>query len=149
MKQRLTNSFILVCVCSSLICCNSGNQEQTHAKPLDKSEQFWVDYYDALKKGDTKYLIEHSLDTIQCGDCEIDTIRESEFYKANFLFMHHLDRFKPPENYKEYSIDKDAEIYRVNYRIKWKQAPEGGYNVIYNFIETPEGFRFQGMFPVP
>jgi hypothetical protein len=149
MKRQLMNSFILVCICTFLIFCKSGSQDQTDSKPLDKPDQFWVDYSDALKKGDTKYLIEHSLDTIQCGDCEIDTTQESEFYRADFLFTHHLHRFKPTENYGEYSIDKDEGTYRVNYRIRWEQAPEGGYNVIYNFIETPKGFRFQGMFPVP
>jgi hypothetical protein len=149
MKRRLINKFILVCVCSSLTCCNLENREQTNTKLLDKPEQFWVGFSTALKRGDTKYLIAHSLDSIQCGNCAIDTITDSKFYRADFLFTRHLEKFKLTEHHKEYSIASDEGVYRVNYRIEWKQAPAGAYNEIYNFIDTPEGFKFQGMFPVP
>jgi hypothetical protein len=116
---------------------------------LNRAEKFWIDFEEALKKEDIRYLLEHSLDTVQCGDCGLDSTGKSEFYKANFLFQKHLDLLKTTENFQVYSIFNDEGVYRVNYLIKSRQAPEGAYNVIYTFVDTPKGFLFQGMFPVP
>jgi hypothetical protein len=148
MKQLRAITAFLVGL-SALNACHSGSREQQKARPLSRDEQFWVDFSGALRKEDTKYLLAHSLDTIQCGDCALNAGGESEFFETSFLFTNHIDHFKPKEHFQEYSIYNDEGVYRVNYRIKWRQAPAGAYNVIYNFVETAEGFKFQGMFPGP
>lgn len=103
---------------------------------------------DALDQQNTQYLLDHSLDSIQCAECNLIPEQISEFYTSEFVFKNpvNLKKMKHLPNLKRYSytIFKDDELIRVNYKIKANNS-EGGYNLIFTFVRTKKGDLFHGM----
>jgi len=46
---------------------------------------------------------------------------------------------------EEFDTSENDGVIHVNYHIKSKYAEEGGYNLIFYFAKTRNGYKFQGV----
>ena len=130
-------STILILIFLLTSCNKMKNNEQTEA------DKFWTKYLEALKKMNTEYLIENSFDSIQCGDCAIESINPSEFYNSREFFNNHFDKLMNRAIYQsKYSIYDNNDTVRINYNL-------GNSNRIYTLVKIENKYKFHGTFPVP
>ena len=113
----------------------------------ERADSIW-EYFDrAMETRDIEYLIANSLDTIQCSELQIPSPHYDEYYDARFIFEHHLKELMQLDDLSTSgysSRDEDSLIYII-YDIKSRQAPEGGYNLIFRFVGKGNRYYFAGM----
>lgn len=124
--------------------CESSKQADND-KVLTYADSLWIEFYFALKTENLNYLIENSLDTIQCAECDISI--QNEYHKSEFIFKNHINQLIHLNSLKgkEFSSFQDHEVIHITYFIYSKNAEENGYNLIFTFIQTKDGFKFKGM----
>ena len=140
--------FLIFCfTCLTIISsCNYKNHQQNQTA-LSHTDSLWLDFLSAIQRKDINYLIKNSLDTIQCGECNLISGKDDEYYEASFVFKNHFDKLLHLKDFKnkEFSTSEvDGEL-RVNYSVKAKYAEEGGYNLFFLFVKTDKGYLFKGM----
>ena len=109
-------------------------------------------YVAALQSEEVHFLKYHTLDTIQCADCAIDSADIREYFAAGEVLHGRVEKLRRGtffSKYKKYSLDAQDSLYIVNYPIKSVNAPEGGYNTIFEFVNTTQGFKFKGTYYIP
>ena len=146
--------FGFISICIFLICCSRLKQENNLAqkKKLDFADSLWIDFSTAIENKDFAYLVENSLDTIECIDCTNDSAIEKPYFKSDFIFQNHLESLYNHEYLEKLqytTFHSDTNEIRINYSIESPQAPEGGYNIIYTFIRKNNKYLFKGMITVP
>lgn len=109
----------------------------------------WIEYARAMERKDINYLLKHSLDSIQCVDCQLVPDNNNEYYSAEFVFNNHLNKLMHLQSLsdKKFSTywSDDKSTFYVNYNVKTKNAPEGGYNLIFIFTNRKAQWKLQGM----
>jgi hypothetical protein len=128
----------------TLSCENEKKQ-----KKLSKSDLKWIEFVTALENDDYDYLINNSLDTIQCTECEFIENNESDLYSSKFLFSNpkYVKKLKHIDSllHEEFTTYEVPGMIKVNYKIKSRYAPEGGYNLIFTFVLMDDKYLFTGM----
>src|SRR5688572_19374354 len=61
---------------------------------LTQADSIWISFMTQMENGNVEFLLENSLDTIQCVDCNIESGGQSEFYDSDLIFNHHLGKLK-------------------------------------------------------
>jgi len=130
-----------------VISCTTKSEQSN--EEICKADSLWIEFATALENKDSQYLIPHSFDTVQCAECDIQPNSETEYYPAATLFnnpeyigkLMHLNSLTDIE----FSTYQAEDLIRVSYKIKSNSAPEGGYNLIFTFVNTEKGYRFEGM----
>ncbi len=139
--------YILINILISLIVfisCNTQNNEQK----LTKADSIWLKFAKAMESKDTDFLINNSLDTVSCFDCNIDTNNEINYFDAGFIFKNHIDKIMhlkslSKQKYSTYEID--GNLIKIVYTVKSPKAPEGRYSLIFTLIKNNNKYYFQGM----
>jgi hypothetical protein len=103
-----------------------------------------------MESRNINYLIINSLDTIQCGDCNLDKNR-NEYFSSRFVFENHLEKIMHLKSLtnRNYSMYQDDSSIHVMYEIRTSNALEGGYNLIFNFVKVDSKYFFAGMIVTP
>ncbi|MCB0495231.1 MAG: hypothetical protein KDC79_03805 [Cyclobacteriaceae bacterium] len=118
-------------------------------RSVSKEDSLWINFAHALEIKDTKFLIENSLDSVQCAECIFLSNHETEVYASSFVYdqpdriekLMHIDSLSD----QDFSTFVEGDRLVVNYKVKSIYAEEGGYNLIFLFIKTSKGYRFKGM----
>jgi len=115
----------------------------------EKKDSIWIEFASALENKDLDYLIQNSMDTIQCVDCISES--DKEYFSSKYIFKNHIKELMHLESLtdKKFSSSFDGDFIRINYTIKWEKAPEGAYNLIFSFKKVDNKYLFNGMFTVP
>ena len=132
---------------SILSCRQPQHPPEVKAAP-SKSDSLWLDFARALESNDTKYLKQHSKDSIQCAECKCNGKTDVEYYKSEEVFSYCLEQLKHLKSLTNVNFSTSEygdEVIRVNYTIKAPKAEEGGYNLIFFFEKTNKGYLFKGM----
>ena len=130
-----------------IICCNSSNNQHTAKKAFTKTDSVWIKFASALESKNISYLKANSLDSIKCTECECGPAVVDELFPSEFIFqkcLAQLMHLKTLTN-EEFDSSENDGVIHVNYHIKSKNAEEGGYNLIFYFVKTRNGYKFQGV----
>ncbi len=145
--KNIINSLVLTCLILMFSC---GQNNKKAKENYSTTDLIWLKFSKALEVKDYNYLIENSMDTIQCVDCFPKIKSSSEFYEAKFIFgnnenikkIMHLESLSD----KKFSTFVQDNLFRVNYIIENKTfLADKGYNLIFTFKKTKEGYLFFGM----
>ncbi len=130
--MRIIVQFSTLILIIGLISNCSTQKEQTRV--LTATDSLWLNFATAMEGRNLDYLIANSLDSIFCVDCEYSNSgSDRKLYQAEYLFnnlmpeLMHLDDL----TMTEFSTYQDSTGIMVNYSIASKNAPEGGYNLIF------------------
>lgn len=129
-------------------CCSS---KQSDEERLDERTttpaSLWLQFAKGMESKNIEYLMENSLDTIQCADCNLSGNPDNEYYESRFVFEAHLDRLMhlPSLSDRNHTIYQDNGLMHVVYEINAPKAFEGGYNLIFTFIKVDSKYLFEGM----
>ena len=141
--MRIIIKLLVVLLVFSVSACNSSDTNTDHTNPV------WSSFLDALESNDAEYLISHSLDTIQCAECNFSNENDTEYFPSDYIFNNpdHIKRLMHFASLGELSftayLDEDRLL--ISYKIDAQMSEEGSYNLIFTFIETEDGYRFKGM----
>lgn len=126
----------------SIISCNKIKKSSR----LTFADSIWVNFSKHLENKNLAFLIENSLDTIQCVDCEILPFKENEYYKAKFIFNNRIEKLKYLKTFKdiEFSTFEEDSIIYVNYSFPETFTQEYGYNLIFIFKKVKNRYLFAG-----
>jgi hypothetical protein len=140
---------------ASIICLNfihlmgscSGFKNQDQKYIMTTTDSLWIEFAKAMESNNIDFLIDNSLDSITCYDCNIGTDNQKIYFDSQFIFRNHMDKIMHLKSLtdKEFSSYHDDNIIQISYTIKASQAPEGAYNLIFTFIKKGKRFLFQGM----
>lgn len=142
---------IISIVVFSIFACSELRQTEkkiiTEKIELTFADTLWINFARALESKNLEYLIQNSLDTIQCAECKIGTENANEFYESGLIFETHLNQLMhlkslTDKKYIKYQTDR---LVHINLKIEAQKSEEGAYNLIYTFIMTDKGFKFKGM----
>jgi hypothetical protein len=79
----------------------------------------------------------------------LDKKNTNEYYSSDFVFRNHLDKLMhiPSLSDRDFSTYQLDDIIRVHYGVKGKLLgrEEEAYSLIFTFIKTIDGWKFQGM----
>lgn len=141
----LTAVLILISFCSP---SQSGDKQE---KQITAPDSIWQQFANKMKTKDIEFLVNNSLDTIQCADCNLDGNPDNEYYESKFVFETHMNKIMHIDSFrnKDYYIYQDDSLMHVVYSIKNYNALEGGYNLMFNFIKKDGKYLFQGMIVTP
>jgi len=152
MKLKIIRTFgIISIVIFSIFACSELRQTEkeiiTEKTELTFADTLWIDFARALESKNLEYLIQNSLDIIQCTECEIGIEKANEFYESGLIFKTHINQLMhlkslTDKKYVKYQTDS---LVHINFKIEAPKSEEGGYNLIYTFIRTEKGFKFKGM----
>ena len=153
MKQNIFKILGLILIIQ-LLGCSGFPKKETNTNSSRKdlyADSLWTEYARAMETKNIQYLIENSLDTIQCGDCIFDNKSKSEYYDSEMIFEDYLDKLMHLDSLtnREFSTFRNDTIIRISYNIKWKLAPEGAYGLVFTFKKRNKMFLFDGMFTIP
>lgn len=114
---------------------------------LPKSDSLWLQFAQAMEQKDISYLNQHSLDSIECAECNCAKT-DNDFLNANFAFTHCLDKLMHLERLtdKEFvTTENGSDELQVIYSVKAPMAEEGAYNLIFQFERKGKTYFFKGM----
>lgn len=131
--------------------CSSSQAENKEEKILTAPDSLWLQFAHNLEAKNTEFLVNNSLDTIQCAECNLDGNPDNEYYESRFVFENHTDKLIHLKTLKDkdHYIYQDDSLMHVVYTIKTPNALEGGYNLIFNFTKVGEKYLFKGMIVTP
>jgi len=138
-------SFILL---AGLSFCNNESRIKDNDKQHSYADSIWLEFAKALELKNTVFLINNSLDTVSCFDCNIDINNEKNYFESEFIFKNHIDKIMHLKSLtdKEYSISQVSEkIIKVVYNVKASKAPEGAYSLIFTLVKSKGRYYFKGM----
>jgi hypothetical protein len=151
MRQYVFKLLGILFVSQLLFGCSRFGQVKNKSKgyPLTFIDSVWIDYAHAMEKKDLNYLLQNSFDSVQCAECQLLPNNKNEYYMSEFVFKNHLNKLMhiPSLSDKEFETlwSKDNSSFNVNYQIKDRNAPEGGYNLIFIFTKYMGKWKFKGM----
>ena len=118
------------------------------SRPLTFSDSIWIKFSKAMEEKNIEFLLENSLDKIECTDCIVGSNIEDRF-ESKFIFEHHLNKLMVLDSLskKEFSTSIHENRLLVNYTIVRKYAE--GYNLIFEFQRSKEKYLFKKMYFVP
>jgi hypothetical protein len=141
LSQLLTNCFYRT---------DKLGQNGSDLKNLSYADSLWIDYKGALQNQRIDYLIDNSLDSIQCVDCVTDSNNLSDIYNSKYIFDNHLKELKHLDSLtNDYLAYQNDSMIFINYTVKDKKSEEGGYNLIYIFKKSNQRYLFNGMTTTP
>lgn len=131
--------------------CSSSQSENKQEKIITAPDSLWLQFANRMKTKDIEFLVNNSLDTIQCADCNLDGNPDNEYYESKIVFENHMDKLMHINSFqnKDYYIYQDDSLMHVVYSIKNYNALEGGYNLMFNFVKKDGKYLFQGMIVTP
>lgn len=148
--MRLISQMVFVIIlCELLTFCSGGNEQSRILTPTDS---LWLNFATAMDQNNLEFLLLNSSDSIRCVDCEpVNSTRESETYKAEYLFINRLSELMHLDNLSttDFSTFLDSTSIKVNYSIKTRNAPEGGYNLIFVLEKRNGKYLLNDRFFVP
>lgn len=145
-KYVLIGMFLLI-----VMSCSSQNEKANYEKPaknqITSADSIWLNFLDKLNNQDVEFLLQNSLDTIQCADCNLIEGEKSEWYNPEFVFRNHINKLLHVKNISEigYTTYLDQERMHVNYSIPANESMEGAYNLIFTFVKVDDVYLFKGM----
>ncbi len=126
---------------------------QLKQKQDNLAKGIWSNFLKALRNNDKDYLLAHSLDTVQCVDCDLHT--KEAYFPAETVFEQHIPKLLHiTENRQPSSIYIDDTQIKVSYDEKKKfihhflEHPELS-SVVYSFKQEKGHYQFEGMFSMP
>jgi len=126
------------------------SQKGSDLKNMSYADSLWIDYKSAMQNQRIDYLIDNSLDSIQCVDCVTDSNNLSDIYDSKYIFDNHLKELIHLDSLtNDYSAFQNDSMIFINYTIKDKKSEEGGYNLIYIFKKSNQRYLFSGMTTTP
>lgn len=136
---------IMITACDFSRNANAELNQNIHIQTF--ADSLWLEFAQALESKNIEYLVQNSLDTIQCAECQLLINVESEFYEANFLFENHINKLAHLPSFKDrvFSTFQNDNLINVNYKIKCKKCEYGAYNLIFTFVKIKEEYLFKGM----
>jgi len=148
--KKLLVLSISVIIISIFIYSSTDFQEEKFKKKM-ASDSLWLQFAHCMETNDIQFLMENSLDTIQCAECNLDGKSENEYYESRFVFEKHIDKLMHLNSLhnRYYSIYQDDSLMHVVYSVKTTNTVEGGYNLIFNFIKVDDKYLFKGMIMTP
>jgi hypothetical protein len=134
--------FLLLFTSTILSCDKTGKRET-----LTQADSLWINFMTQMENKNVDFLIENSLDTIQCVDCDITSNPETEFYDAELVFINHLDKLKHLKSLRDqgFTTYEEDNMIRVNYSFPATFSQDRGYNLIFTFIKVDDKYLFTGM----
>ena len=101
----------------------------------------------ALESKDIEFLLQNSLDSIQCAECKIEVTNSSERYDAKLIFESYSDQLMHLKALKglDFSTHEENGKMYVNYQIETSEFDKNSYNLIFRFVKTAKGYKFSGM----
>ena len=122
----------------------------SNLKNMSYADSLWIDYKSAIQNQRIDYLIDNSLDSIQCVDCVTDSNNLSDIYNSKYIFDNHLKELIHLDSLtNDYSAFQNDSIIFINYTINDKKSEEGRYNLIYIFKKSNQRYLFSGMITTP
>lgn len=114
-------------------------------------DSLWLSFANGIIRRDIKFLVNNSLDTIQCADCNLDDNPNNEYFTSRIFLEKHIDKLMPFDSLKikDYYIYQDDSLMHVVYNIKKSKSNIRDYDIIYNFIKIGGKYVFQGMIFTP
>jgi hypothetical protein len=139
---------IVFALSGSILSCRLPQHPPEVKTGSTKSDTLWLDFAKALESKDIRYLKEHSMDSIQCAECNCRDKTDIEYYKSEEVFSNCIEQLmhlKSLTNVNFSTSEYGDEEIRVNYTIKSPMAEEGAYNLIFLFTKRDSGYLFKGM----
>jgi hypothetical protein len=125
-------------------------QNGSDLKSMSYADSLWIEYKNALQNQRIDYLIDNSLDSIQCVDCVPDSGKLSDIFDSKYIFENHLKELMHLDSLtNDYSAFQNDSMIFINYTIKDNKSEEGGYNLIYIFKKSNQRYLFSGMLTTP
>jgi predicted transcriptional regulator len=139
---NLTVFMIILISFSCIYSKPNRNQEYT------KLDSIWLPFARALESKNTAFLLEHSLDSISCIDCGIDSNNQQEYFNSRFIFECQIEKLIHiksllNEPFSSYQIDSNQIV--IKYTVKTYHAPEGSYGLFFMIRKIEKKYYFQGM----
>lgn len=135
---------ILIFLLSS---CNDSIVAGKTKQDYTSLDSVWLPFAKAMESKDIEFLINNSLDSVTCYDCNIDSANHKIYFKSDFIFKNHLDKIKhlPTLTDRHFSSYQDNNSVTIVYNIKSYYAPEGAYGLIFTIVKKEKKYYFQGM----
>lgn len=147
MKNNILITFTFILL-TGLCFCNIKSNIKDSDKQLTYADSIWLNFAKALEIKDTNFLINNSIDTVSCFDCNIVINNEMNYFDSEFIFKNHIDKIMHLKSLtdKEYSISQIGEnMIKVVYNVKATKAPEDGYSLIFTLVKINGKHYFTGM----
>ena len=108
----------------------------------------WEQFKTGIENRDLTYLLNNSLDSINCVDCILE--KANKLQLSQFIFENHLEKLYNPEllKGKKYSIYDTDSIIRISYNFEKLFSNESS-SIIYMFDKTEKKYLFTGMITIP
>ncbi len=150
---RFNKILILGLILCVFLGCKDYKQvdKKRELKNLSFADSTWIRFAQAMELKDYNYLMKNSLDTIRCTECDMKRglgfQKENDFYDSQIVFKTRIDELMHLDSLtnREFSTFEGDDIIYVNYIVKSKKSMDFGYNLIFTFIKTNKGFKFNGM----
>ena len=131
-------------------CHSQGRKSSESTAVMNKiipADSIWLSFLNGLNQENVEFLVQNSIDTIQCAECNLLDDYDSEWYECTFVYENHIDELMHLESLSNlsYTTYSDDELIHINYEIAAEEAMEGGYNLIFTFIKVDEKYLFKGM----
>jgi hypothetical protein len=130
-----------------LFSCSSNQRNQSEKAAITKSDRLWLSFARAMEQKDIVYLKQHSLDSVQCTECNCKESKD-DMVRADFAFTYCLDKLmhlKKLTNREFSTTEYGNNEIQVIYSIKAPKAPEGAYDLIFLFQKNDTTYLFKGM----
>ncbi|MFC5045803.1 hypothetical protein ACFSTE_19800 [Aquimarina hainanensis] len=114
-----------------------------------EKHQAWEVFTKKIETGDVAYLLAHSLDTIDCVDC--NQRADQQRLPAWLVYKNYRDRLynKNELNNRSYTVYEDDSIVRISYEFQENIFRLEGWNRIYMFRKKNDTYWFEGMITIP
>lgn len=112
-----------------------------------KVYEFWEKFVEAMSVKNSSFLIENSLDTINCCEC-LPSVNSKDKFSSKFILDKYINKVMHVETLKEipFSVfETDTNTYKITYHITSKNAPNGTYSLFYTVVKENGEFLFSGM----
>jgi len=136
---------ILICLLS-FACCNTFYRLERPKKYTDL-DSIWLPFENAMESKNINFLVQNSLDSVRCCECNID-VDSNEYFNSEFIFTNHLDKImhlKSLSNRPFSLFQVDSITIKVGYSVKSYHATEGAYGLFFTLIKKDGIYWFQGM----
>ena len=108
----------------------------------------WEKFKTGIENEDLTYLLNNSLDSINCVDCILE--KDNDLYSKQLIFKKHLENLYNSEllKGKRYAIHETDSIIRISYSFE-KLIGNESSSIIYMFDKTENKYLFSGMITTP
>ncbi|MDM8158216.1 hypothetical protein QUH73_00175 [Labilibaculum sp. K2S] len=64
----------------------------SYSSNISVADSIWIKFATAIEAGNLEFLVNNSLDTIQCVDCIPENNNGKEFFKSKIIYQDYLDK---------------------------------------------------------